>query len=72
MFMKPRCRNFRINGTFTYMQITYAAGTDAPPYHHRGRFLHILLVTVWFVFLIFAPYNPTSVFPKNKLKYGLV
>ena len=25
-----------INGTFTYMQITYAVGTDAPPYHHRG------------------------------------
>ena len=25
-----------INGTFIYMQITHAVGTDAPPYHHRG------------------------------------
>ena len=24
-----------INGTFTYMQITHAMGTDAPPYHHK-------------------------------------
>ena len=32
--------SLRINGTFTNMQITHAVGTDAPPYHHRGRFLH--------------------------------
>ena len=31
--------SLRINDTFTYMQISHAVGTDAPPYHHRGCFL---------------------------------
>ena len=55
-----------INGTFTYMQITHAMGTDAPPYHHRGWFLHFSLV-----FLLFGTWNLMSVFPKYQLKGGL-
>ena len=59
--------SLRINGTFTYMQITHTVGTDAPPYHHRGWFFYFSLVTVWMVFFIFGMYNPIS-----KLKCGLV
>ena len=42
--------SLRINGTFTYLQITHAVGTDAPPCHHRGWLLHFSFVTVWMVF----------------------
>ena len=37
----------------SHMQITHAVGTDAPPFHHRGWFLHFSLVTVWMVIFIF-------------------
>ena len=30
--------SLHINGTFTYMQITYAVGTETPPYNHRTCF----------------------------------
>ena len=61
--------NLCINSTFTYMQITYAVGTDAPPYHHRDWFLHL----VWMVFLASLTHRIRYPFsPKNKLKCGLV
>ena len=53
MSLKNSNKSHRINGTFTYMQVTHAVGTDAPPYPHRGWFLHFL-VTVWMAFFIFG------------------
>ena len=51
-----------------YMQVTHAVDTDAPPYHHRGWFLHFLLVTVKMVFFIFGMKDLTSIFPQQQSK----
>ena len=58
-----------INGTFTYIQIAHAMGTNAPPYHHRGCFFHFQ--SGW-SFSSSAHRIRCPFFPKNKLKCGLV
>ena len=50
------------HGTFTYMQITHAVDTDAPPCHHRGWFLRFSLVTVWMGFFILGTsFGPSQI-----------
>ncbi len=50
----------------------HAVGSAAPPFHDRRLLLHLLLMRVWMVPLVFGTENWTSIFPRNKLKYGLI